>query len=143
MIANSKARALNKGVVIFEIILALSFFAITAVAFTTALQQTGRVAQLAEEEVSIARIMDSAMTDALSRQVMEEGEEVVELKEFGDQRKLNVKTAILPIDFLENKDGQLLEQMFRIEITATWNDGSELVERKSHTWRNAQIYRAE
>jgi len=131
------------GFIMMEVIIAMAFFAITATAFVTALQRVSQVAILAEEEVAIARVIDSAMIDALSRPFLEEGEESKSVAEFGELANLEVKTVILPIDFLETDEGELLDQMFRIEIVASWRDGSDIVERKANTWRYAQMYRPE
>ena len=41
---------------------------------------------------------------------------------------------------MENKDGQLLQEMYRIEIKARWFENGEWQERIVETWRYGQMY---
>lgn len=121
---------------LMESILALSLFAIVGVALITALTQIGRLAHDARREGRLARILDSELRAAMSVPVLEEGETVKSLDEF----KADIKTIVEPLEEVENQDGQLLQQMFRIEVQASWYENNEWNEMFVETWRYARLY---
>ena len=121
---------------LMESILALSLFAIVGVALITALNQIGRLAYDARREGRLARILDSELRAAMSVSVLEEGETVKSIDEF----KADIKTIIEPLEEVENQDGQLLQQMFRIEVRASWYENNEWNEMFVETWRYARLY---
>jgi hypothetical protein len=121
---------------LMESILALSLFAIVGVALITALNQIGRLAYDARREGRLARILDSELRAAMSVPVLEEGETVKSIDEF----KADIKTIIEPLEEVENQDGQLLQQMFRIEVRASWYENNEWNEMFVETWRYARLY---
>ena len=42
---------------------------------------------------------------------------------------------------LENQEGELLQEMWRIEVTVFWLEGDEWQERSAETWRYGRLYR--
>jgi len=126
----------RRGFMLMESILALSLFAIVGVALITALTQIGRLAHDARREGRLARILDSELRAAMSVPVLEAGETVKSLDEF----KADIKTIIEPLEEVENQDGQLLQEMFRIEVQASWYENNEWNEMFVETWRYARLY---
>lgn len=133
------------GYVMMEIVIALGLFSAVAVSLVKALHMTSNTAITIQDEMRIERILRSAMTDALSNPNLEEGTETVDLTEItGDEISFftgEIETIVEPME-LENEEGQLLQNMFRIEVIFYWrgNDG-EWQQQSAETWRYANLYR--
>ena len=124
------------GFVLMEVILALSLFAIVGTALSMARNSSGRIAAEARKEMVVARILDSELRAAMSLPQLEEGVTTKSLEERG----VEIETAIEPLEELENEDGQLLQQMYRIEVKAVWWESNEWQEQSVDTWRYARLY---
>ena len=131
------------GYVLLEILIALGLFAAVTASLTKALHMTGRTAMMIQDEIRVDRILRSAMTDALTNPNLEEGSETVDLTEItGDEESFftgQIETIVEPIE-LENEDGQLLQNMFRIEVIFHWQADGEWQEQSAETWRYANLY---
>ena len=91
---------------------------------------------MAAREMQITRILSSALDEALAVPVLEEGEAVMELEE----RQVDIQTLYERIEEMENQDGQLLQDMWRITVTAFYvQDGAE-IKRSAVTWRYGRLY---
>lgn len=128
----------RRGVLLLEMILALAIFGMAATGFTVALNRMAKVAALSQEEMRVARFMDSALDETLSLPVLEEGETETEIGETG--KEIKFVTTVELLDELENEEGQLLQEMFRIEVRATWVANGERQERIAETWRYGRMY---
>ncbi len=128
----------SRGFLLLEMVLALAVFGIAATGFTVALQQMARVASLAQSELRVTRFMDSALSEALSLPVMEEGETETEIGQAGNV--VRFLTVIRLLEDLENEDGQILQEMYHISVTATWMEGGLKQERMVETWRYGRMY---
>ncbi len=126
----------RRGFVMMEVILALTLFAIAGTALSVALNSIGRIAGQARKEMVLARIVDSELRAAMSLPKLEEGVTTKALEEMG----VEIETTIEPIEEMENQDGQLLQQMFRIEVKAVWWEENEWQEVSADTWRYARLY---
>lgn len=126
----------RKGFMLMESILALSLFAIVGVALITALNEIGRLAYEARREGRLARILDSELKAAMTVPILEEGETEKALDEFS----IDIKTIIEPLTEIENQEGQLLQQMFRVEVQASWYENNEWNEMFVESWRYARLY---
>ena len=93
-------------------------------------------ASLAQQEMRITRILDSALTEQLSFPTVEEG--VTQIPVEGTDIELDV--VIEPIEDLENQDGEFLQQMFHITITANWFAKGDWQSRSAETWRYNLMY---
>lgn len=116
--------------------LALGVFAIACTGLTVAFHRMAASAKLAQSELRITRILDSALTEQLSYPTLEEGNTQIPVE--GTDIELDV--VIEPIEDLENQDGELLQQMFHITITATWFENNEWQSRSVETWRYNLMY---
>lgn len=125
----------KRGFLLLEMILALAVFGIAATGFAVALQRMSTAAQLAQSELRITRVLDSALDETLSIPVMEEGDTSTEVGTTG----IELLTTIKLLDKLESEDGQLLQEMYSITITAKWYNG-EWKERTVETWRYGRMY---
>lgn len=136
MKAQAKRR---RGFVLLEVVLAIGVFAIAATGFVVALHRTDDLAATAQRELRITRLLDSALKEALSLPVLEEGTTTVDIEEEMNGNKIEIETLIEPME-MENKDGQLLQEMFRILVTAYWFENGEWQQRDAETWRYARLY---
>jgi hypothetical protein len=137
-------RKLRAGYVLLEIIIALGLFSSVAVSLVKALHMTSRTASMIQDELRIDRILRSAMIDVLSTPNLEEGSETVDLTEItGDEVSFfsgQIETIIEPME-LENEDGQLLQNMFRIEVIFHWETDDGWQKQSAETWRYANLYK--
>lgn len=124
---------------LLEVLLATSFFALASVGFIVALHKAAEVSMLATQESDIARVMDSAMTRALSQPRIGEDEIVETFNDLGELARLEIVTLIEPLE-IENEDGQALDNMFTITVTAKWRERGRTLERSEQTWRNGRLY---
>lgn len=129
-------RRTKKGFLLLEVVLALGVFAIACTGLTVAFHRMAGAASLAQSELRITRILDSALTEQLSLPTLEEG--VTQIPVEGTDIELDV--VIEPIEDMENQDGELLQQMFHIQITANWFENGARQERSAETWRYNPMY---
>lgn len=130
------AQPVRRGFLLLEMVLALGVFGIAATGFAVALKRMAQAAQLAQSELRITRILDSALDETLSLPVMEEGETSASVGETG----IELNTTISLLEDLETEEGQPLAEMFRIEIVARWYENNEWQERGVDTWRYGRMY---
>jgi hypothetical protein len=123
-----------------EVVLAFGIFAIAATGFAIAIGEISDAAQMAQRQMQIDRILESSLDEALSLPVLEEGVETVSLKEMIGGAPVEVDTKIELLDEMENMDGQLLQQMYRIEITAHWYADGDWQSEMAETWRYGRLY---
>lgn len=126
----------TRGFLLLEVMLAIAVFAIACTGLTMAFHRMSAAAGLAQSELRITRILDSALTEQLSLPMLEEG--VTQIPVEGTDIELDV--VIEPIEDLENQDGELLQQMFHIKIIANWYENGAWQERSAETWRYNPMY---
>lgn len=126
----------KRGFLLLEMILALAVFGIAATGFAVALQRMGEVASLAQSELRITRILDSALDETLSLPVLEEGVTNSSVGETG----IELDTTIEILPELQNEEGQLLTEMYSIKIEARWFANGEWQQRAVETWRYGRMY---
>jgi len=117
-------------------VLALAVFGCAVTGFVVALHRMSAVASLAQSELRITRILDSALDETLSLPVLEEGKSSSTVGDTG----VELYTTIELIKDMQNQDGQYLQQMFRIEIRAKWFANGQWQSRTAETWRNGLMY---
>jgi hypothetical protein len=119
-----------------EVVLALAVFGIAATGFAIALHRMGDAAELAQREIRITRILDSALDETLSLPTLEDGVTNTVVEETG----IELDTTIELLEEMENQDGELLQEMFRIEVKAVWFENGAWQERAVETWRYGRMY---
>lgn len=130
----------RRGFLMFEVVLALGIFGIAATAFAVALAQTADAAAFAQRRMQIGRILESSLTEAMSLPTLEEGSTSVTLLEEIGGETVEIDTLIEPLLEMENQEGETLQQMFRIEISAHWYENGEWMEETAETWRYGRLY---
>jgi type II secretory pathway pseudopilin PulG len=126
----------RRGFLLLEMVLALAVFGMAATGFVVALQRMAAAASLAQSELRITRILDSALDETLSLPVLEEGETNTTVGETG----IELDTTIELIEDLMNEDGEILQEMYRIEIIARWFANGQWQDRTVETWRYGRMY---
>ena len=126
----------KRGFLLLEMILALAVFGMAATGFAVALHRMGNVASLAQSELRITRILDSALDETLSLPVLEEGVTNSSVGETG----IELDTTIEILPELQNEEGQLLQEMYSIKIEARWFANGEWQQRAVETWRYGRMY---
>ena len=126
----------KSGFLLLEMVLALAVFGMAATGFTVALNRMAATASLAQSELRITRILDSALEETLSQPTIEEGSDTIEIGETG----IELETNIERIEDLLNEEGQQLQDMFRIRINAKWVENGRSQQRSAETWRYGMMY---
>lgn len=126
----------RRGFLLLEMVLALAVFGMAATGFAVALNRMAKVAALAQSELRITRILDSALDETISLPVLEEG--VTDSQ--GGETGVDLTTTIELMKELENEEGQLLQEMYLIKIEAKWFENSEWQSRTVETWRYGRMY---
>ena len=126
----------KRGFLLLEIVLALAVFGIAATGFSVALHRMSKAAQLAQSELSITRILDSALQETLSLPVLEDGVSNSTVP----ASDIELDTTIELLAELENEEGQFLQEMYLIKIDARWFANGEWQERSVETWRYGRMY---
>ena len=132
----SSVHSAKRGFLLLEMVLALAVFGIAATGFAVALRRMGDAAALAQSELRITRILDSALGETLSLPVLEEGLTNSTVGETG----IELDTTIELLEELENEEGQLLQEMFLIKIEARWFTNGAWQDRTVETWRYGRMY---
>jgi prepilin-type N-terminal cleavage/methylation domain-containing protein len=133
---NRPPHPVRRGFLLLEMVLALAVFGIAATGFVVALNRMANLATLAQSDLRITRILDSALDETLSLPTLEEGVTNSTVAGTG----IELDTTIELLDKLENQDGQILQEMYRIEIIARWFENSAWQERIVETWRYGRMY---
>lgn len=134
-VENSSHKRRN-GFLLLEVVLALGIFGIACTGLAVAFHRMAEAATLAQSELRITRLLDSALTEQLSFPSLEEG--VTQIPVEGTDIELDVE--IKPIEDLENQDGELLQQMYHIIVTANWFENGAWQSRSVETWRYNLMY---
>jgi len=124
------------GFLLLEMVLALAIFGMAATGFAVALNQMAKASDLAQRELRLTRILDSALAEAMSRPSLTESDDTRTLAE----GNIEIRSQISPLENLTNQDGQQLQEMFSIKVTASWYDAGEWKNRSVETWRYGRLY---
>jgi prepilin-type N-terminal cleavage/methylation domain-containing protein len=132
----SPVQPTKRGFLLLEVVLALAVFGIAATGFAVALNRMAQAASLAQSELRITRVLESALDEALSIPVLEEG---VTNSTVGDTG-IELDTTIELLKELENEEGQSLQEMYLIKVEARWFENGQWQERAVDTWRYGRMY---
>ncbi len=125
-----------RGFLLLEVVLAMGIFALAATGFTLALQNAADASDMAAREMQVTRMLQSSLDAAISIPVLEEGETSEKLEE----REMEIVTLYEKMEEMENVDGQLLQDMWRITVTAYFFQGNTELSRTAVTWRYGRMY---
>lgn len=124
-----------RGFLLLEVVLALAVFAAAGVSFAVIFHQMGKSAALTQAELRMTRVLDSALDETLSLPTLEEGEWSTTTDD-----GVELVTIVEILDEMEAEDGQILQDMYHIIVTARWFEMGEAKERSVETWRYGRMY---
>lgn len=127
----------ENGFVMMEVLIALGMFAMVGTALVVAMNDISDLAFKLHREQRLSRILDSELRRTMSLPNLEEGVEKTNLEELD----IELETIIEPIEEMENQDGQVLSNMFRIKVSAYWWADGDYQTQSTETWRYARLYR--
>ena len=126
------------GFLLMEMVLALAVFSMAATGFVVALHRMSEAASVAQTEMRITRVLESALDETMSLPVLEPGESAYDLGDTGIQ----IRALIEPLEDLETEEGTPLQEMYRIVITAEWYEDGQRKQREVETWRYGLMYQS-
>ena len=137
-ITAQRRRSGGIGFTILEVLMALALFGMMMVGLTRALNMIVLSAVRSGEEVRMIRNLETLLTEASKAAQFEEGEEYLGEDESG----VAYERVIEELTEMENMDGQILQNMWRIAIVASYERNGELLERVAETFRYEPLYQA-
>ncbi len=141
MITNTLKTRHRRGFLLLEVVLALTVFGVAATGFTVALHRMADAAKLAQKELRLTRVLESALDETLTLPVLEEGVTTsIAGPPEDSSRRIDLETQVILLDELENENGQLLQEMYRVVVTAYWFEGGIEQRRSVETWRYGRMY---
>ncbi|MEM9478503.1 MAG: hypothetical protein AAGA58_02450 [Verrucomicrobiota bacterium] len=127
----------DRGIIILEILLALALIGTVGVALTLGLKGLADNTLAARKEVVVMRNLESLLTEIHKAQELEEG--VFEIPN-PSRDGVYYERIVEPMEDMENFDGILLEDMWRIAVRAEWVEREEIVEEIAETYRYQPLY---
>ena len=124
---------------LLEVVLAIGVFAIAVTGFVVALQKTSDLGFQTRREMRLTRLLESALAKAMSQPVLEEKTESEPVEEMANEG-MQMETTVEPMTEIENEDGQILQEMYRIKVRASWFEGASPQEMTAETWRYSRLY---
>ena len=116
---------------LFEVLLALAIFAIAAVALVTAINQIGHAVLEARQYRNVEQGIESIIDEYSKAPVLDDVEK--QIKSGKDGVAYNV--TITSIRDAKNLEGRILQGLFRIRVTATWQENRQPMELEAETIR--------
>ena len=127
----------KKGFAILEVILAVGIAGIMITAISVAMKNISRLSFESKREAVISRIIYNELMVAGTKPNIQEGQ--LPAKRI-DEWEIDIITEITALEDLTNQDGAILNNLFKIEVNASFWENGEYVTRTAETWRNSDIY---
>ena len=126
----------DRGMILFEVFLALAIFAIAAVALVTAINQIGHAVLEARTYRNVEQGIESVIDEYSKAPVLDEVEK--QLKPGKDGVTYTVK--ITNVRDLKSQEGRVLQGLFRIHVSAKWMENREPMELSAETMRFVGLF---
>jgi prepilin-type N-terminal cleavage/methylation domain-containing protein len=126
----------SRGMTLLEVVLALAVFSIAALALVGTLNKIAETAVESQIILEIEQSLESLIDEYGKMPQMRNLEE--DIKPGADGVVYRVK--IEQIKDMKNKEGQFLNDMFKIQAFAKWNDGSGVIELEAESLRYAGAF---
>ncbi|WP_395732588.1 type II secretion system protein [Prosthecobacter sp.] len=123
----------RRGFTLLETLLALMVFSMAVVALVEAVHQLGEHTLLRRHEAAVQERMRSLLVEHTR---MPDLIEEVKLQE-GD---VTYTVTHAPLE-LKNRDGQLVEGLFEVRVTAAWKEGKTPQQASAETWAYPPLFR--
>lgn len=119
-----------------EVLLALAVFSIAAMALVGTLTQIASVSSDSQRLLEIEQSLESLIDEYGKMPQVRELEEQIKPGSDG----VAYRILIQQVKDLQNQDGRFLQNTFRIQATARWDDGGGPVEINAETYRYAGAF---
>ncbi len=129
-------RPRSHAFILLEVILAIALFGLAGLGLSAAINRTAKNANYTRIEYQMISRLQSALTEASKASRLEEDEFVTEPDELG----IYLRTEIVPMEEIENDEGQFLQNMWHIRCTAIWERREEVLEMEADTFRYLPLY---
>jgi len=120
-----------------EVVVAVGIAGIMITGIAVAMKNVTRLSFEAKREAIINRIIYNELTTVATRPRLSEGQLPSRRVEEWD---IEIITNITPLTEVLNEDGQVLNNLMKIEVSASFWENSEYVTRTAETWRNTRLY---
>ena len=117
--------------------MALFIFTVVATAYSKALSRLWRTTSYMKEKQVVTQIMDSALSEALYLQRLQEGSTEIYIEE----RDIDLETIVIPLEEMETIDGNFLQNMWQVTVIARFEQNGREQERMVRGWRYLPLYR--
>ena len=124
------------GFTLLEVLLALSVFSIAALALVGTLSQIARVSSDSQRLLEIEQSLESFIDEYGKMPQIRELEEQIKPGADG----VAYRVLIQQVKDLQNQEGRFLQNTFRIQVTARWDDGDGVTELNAETYRYAGAF---
>jgi prepilin-type N-terminal cleavage/methylation domain-containing protein len=126
----------SSGMTLLEVVLALAVFSIAALALVGTMNQIAEAATESQTILEIEQTLESLIDEYGKIPQMRNLEE--DIKPGSDGVAYRVKVE--QVKDLRNQDGQFLQDMFRIQAFARWDDGGGVIELEADSMRYAGAF---
>jgi|GEM_PF-7027397 len=137
MIITLKQSQNRKGVAIMEVLAASVLAGIVITGIAVAMKNITRLSADAKREALVSRLIYNELRTAATKPQITEGQLPPKLIESWD---IELITEVIPLTEVTNVDGVILNNLFKIEVTAHFQQNNEQVTRTAETWRNSSFY---
>jgi competence protein ComGC len=131
---SASPRLISPGFTLLEALLALFIFSTAVISLVEAINQTGRTVLISRRERQVQTRLETYLCEATRSPEflakLRNGENVETTVTEGD---VSYKLTTKPLE-LSNVDGQELNEMFAVNVTAQWKEGRESQEISAETW---------
>ncbi len=127
----------NRGFMLLEVIISISIFATLATAFVAAMSGMTTTSTFIRNELAVTKILDSCLEEAMRLERYPDDS----LERVFDERGLIVEIRFEQIEDLENDQGQVLPDMWRVQVIGRYEENGERIERSLEGLRYLRLYR--
>ena len=135
----SSHRRSRAGLILLELVIAISIFGMVALGLMRALSIGAQTAIISQLELRMIQKMQSTLTEYSKLQILQEGVFDVPVSDDG----VTIHVEIVKLDKLLNADGQPLNDMFHIIVTAEYDNFGAKGQMTADTFRYANLYKTQ
>lgn len=124
------------GMTLMEVVLALSVFAVAALALVGTLNQIGEAGADSQRLLEIEQSLESIIDEYGKMPQIRELDEEIKAGSDG----VSYQVMIRLVKDLQNQDGRFLQNTFRVVAIARWDEGGGIIELQAETYRYAGAF---
>lgn len=121
---------------LFEVLLALAIFAISAVSLVTAINQIGHAVLEARQYRNVEQGIESILDEYSKAPRLDDMEKEIKPGKDG----VGYTVQITSLRDAKNQEGRILQGLFRIRVIARWKENREPMELEAETFRFINLF---